>query len=158
MSLPTVTVSITGYEPTGGPLPNGLVQFELSALDVNGGLVVPEPVSVSLDVNGLGSVALAPNATGTQGTVYNVTLFDSNNQLRWSGTANVPNSNCNLHQILNLVAPATVDDATAAKLAAQAAAAQATAAAATLNAFINIDGGRADSVFGGIQSIDLGSA
>jgi hypothetical protein len=136
--MTTYTVSIVALQATGAALPNGSVTLQLTALDIVGGMVAPEPIQVQLDANGLGSVALLANSAGTQGTQYRVTFFDADRQFIWSGLATVPASNCNLHDVLNLAAPPALSDALAAQLAAQgyaaAAGASATAAAGSASA------------------------
>lgn len=131
MTISTVTVSIAVHQITGVALPAGRVSFQLSGMDVNSGIVAPAPTQVLLDDDGLGTVALWPNSLGTQGTRYGVTIHDRNGNLQFTGFATVPESNCNLHAILNLAAPASVDDAEAAALEAQASAAEAATSAAS---------------------------
>lgn len=132
MPLTTVTVTIAAHLVVGSALPNGRVRFELTAPDVDGGIVVPQAASVSLDVNGEGSIELWPNSLGTQGTQYRVTVKSRNGgDLLYSGLATVPETNCNLHEIMSLAPPAVVDDAEAAATAAQASAAAAGVSATT---------------------------
>lgn len=120
MPISTVTVVISAHLITGGPLPLGRVNFELTGIDIDSGFVAPAPTGVALDASGAGSIELWPNASGTQGTQYRVELVNAAGELQFTGLATVPATDCNLHDILSLQAPATVDDATAAKLAAQA--------------------------------------
>jgi hypothetical protein len=109
MPLTTVTVSIAAHLVVGNALPNGRVRFELTAPDVDGGIVVPQAASVSLDVNGEGSIALWPNSRGTQGTQYRVEIYDRKNRLQESALATVPQANCDLHDIIDLAAPSVVE-------------------------------------------------
>jgi hypothetical protein len=131
------TVSIVALQATGQPLPNGRVTLQLTGLDIVGGLVAPEPVTVLLDASGLGSVALLANASGTQGTQYRVTFVDADGQLQWNGLATIPaTATCNLHDVLNLTPAPPLSDALAAQIAAQgyAAAASGSASAAATSA------------------------
>lgn len=134
MALTTVTVSIDIEQCSGVPLPNAKVDFELTSIDISGAIVVPQRVSVTCNANGIGSISLWANASGSQGSQYKVTAFDQYGGFVFSALATVPASNCNLHSILNLQAPAVVDDAQRAALDAQAYAAQ---AAVDLDAHIN---------------------
>jgi hypothetical protein len=152
--MTTYTVSIVALQATGQPLPNGRVELKLNGLDVIGGMVAPEPIPAALDANGLGSVVLLSNIDGTQGRLYDVTFYDQNGGLIWSGTARIPQSNCNLHDVLNLTAPPALSDAQAAQLAAQGYAAL---AASYAGSTVNFDGGAPDSVYGSIPGIDGGT-
>lgn len=134
MALTTVTVSIDIEQCSGVPLPNAKVDFELTSIDISGAIVVPQRVSATCNANGIGSISLWANASGSQGSQYKVTAFDQYGGFVFSALATVPASNCNLHSILNLQAPAVVDDAQRAALDAQAYAAQ---AAVDLDAHIN---------------------
>jgi hypothetical protein len=130
------TVSIVALQSTGQALPNGRVTLQLTGLDIVGGLVAPEPVTVLLDASGMGSCSLIANASGTQGTQYRVTFFDADGQLQWNGLATIPaTATCNLHDVLNLTPAPALSDALAAQIAAQAAATSAgISAAAAVNA------------------------
>jgi hypothetical protein len=131
------TVSIVALQATGQPLPNGSVTLQLTAMDIVGGMVAPEPVVVSLDANGLGSCSLIANASGTQGTQYLVTFVDQYGVPQWNGKATIPaTATCNLHDVLNLTPPPALSDAQAAQVAAQgyAAAASGSASAAATSA------------------------
>lgn len=123
---------------TSGPLPHGRVTFTLTHADIYQGVVVPTFVEVRLDANGQGVAQLWPNGDGTQGTQYRAIIRAANGSVGFNGLFTMPASNCSLHDVLDLVAPPSVDDATAAKLAAQAAAAAAstsqTAAAGSASA------------------------
>lgn len=113
MSLTTVNVSIAVFAITGAALPRGRVRFELSAADVAAiGLVSPAGLTVHLDANGEGTAALWSNADGTQGTQYAVTIYSVSGALQFSGMATVPTNDCNLHEILLLGPPATLDAVT----------------------------------------------
>jgi hypothetical protein len=150
------TVSIVALQATGQPLPNGRVTLQLTGLDIVGGLVAPEPVTVLLDASGLGSVALLANASGTQGTQYRVTFVDSDGQLQWNGLATIPaTATCNLHDVLNLTAPPALSDALAAQIAAQGYAALAFSYLAASG--FEIDGGAPDSNYGGLLAVDGGN-
>jgi len=123
MALTTVTVSIDVEQCVGTPLPNARVDFELTGADFDGAIVVSQRASATCNASGIGSISLWPNARGSQGTQYKVTVFDQYGGFEFSGLATVPASNCDLHAILTTPAPATVSDAQAAANSAQASAA-----------------------------------
>lgn len=120
-----VTVSISIKQITGTALPRARVTFERTAADIDGAIIAPAATTVTCEADGTGSASLMPNATGSQGTQYRVTIVNEQGELQFSGLATVPASNCNLHSVLNLTAPASVDDAQQAARDAQAYAAQA---------------------------------
>ena len=130
MTISTVTVSIAVNAITGVALPLARVRFALTGPDIDAGIVAPDPVTVTLDAGGLGTVLLFPNASGTQGTQYRVTITDQNGEMQFNGLATIPATNCNLHDVLNLAAPPVVSDAQTAATAAQGYAAAASVAAA----------------------------
>ena len=130
MTVETVTVSIAVAKSTGEPLTGGRVEFELTATDIHTVIIVPPPEVAVLDEAGLGSIALVPNEGGTQGTRYQVRIFDAG-VLVDSCFATIPDEDCNLHDVMNLEPPASVDDAEAAALSAQSSAAAASASAAS---------------------------
>lgn len=111
MPLTTVTVSIAALQVVGSALPYGRVRFELTAADVDGGIVVPMAASVTLGADGTGTIELWPNSRGTQGTQYRVMVYSRKGVLQDSALATVPTSDCNLHDILSLDAPAVVSNA-----------------------------------------------
>lgn len=125
MPLTTVTVSISTQQVLGTALPRGRVTFRLTGPDVDGALVVPTAVSVRLDANGEGSVQLWPNSRGTNGTQYTVVVQSENGAQLQSAVATVPVTACNLHDIIGLSPPASVDTATAKAAAAAASASEA---------------------------------
>jgi hypothetical protein len=124
----TVTVSILVSQITGEALANAVVAFALSGTDIDAGIIAKREREVILDENGEGTIDLWPNADGTQGTQYKVTIHAADGEFQYRGLATIPASNCNLHDVLNLDAPASVDDAEAAALAAQGYASQAASA------------------------------
>lgn len=135
-----VAVSITAKLITGAPMALGLAHFELTTFDVDGGIIAPAGIDVALDASGMGTASLLPNVTGVNGTQYRVQLLDANGALQFSGTATVPASACNLHQIINVVAPPKVSDAQAAATAAQGSAAAAQAANVSAQAVLTDSG------------------
>src|SRR4051794_37569734 len=118
MTLTTVPVSIIANQITGAPMALGSAHFELTGPDIDGSVVVPAGADVALDVNGLGTANLWPNARGVNGTQYRVLLSDASGNLQYSGLATVPASACALHAVLQVVAPPKVSDAQAASVAA----------------------------------------
>jgi hypothetical protein len=116
-----VTVSISIKDITGTALARARVMFERTAADVDGAVIAPRATTATCDADGVGSASLLPNTTGSQGTQTRVTIVDENGDLQFSGVATIPETDCNLHAVLNLTAPAGVDDAQQAALDAQAA-------------------------------------
>jgi hypothetical protein len=115
MNLTTVNVAIAVALIVGTPVPGGSVRFALTRADVNGAIVALQPFTVSLPTDGSAtSVKLWPNVLGTQGSQYQVTVYDQAGVQLFSGTATIPSSDCNLHDVLNLLSPPTVTDAQAA--------------------------------------------
>ena len=125
MTLSYVTVSIDiGKLPVCVPAARGFVDFTLTGADVDGALIVPMRVRAPLDENALGSAQLWPPTRGRNGVQYRYEVYGyGGSPLLLSGTCTPTEVDCALHDIIDLVAPPSVDDAVAAKnLAVQAAA------------------------------------
>jgi hypothetical protein len=123
--LDKCTVTGPVLKPDGTPCYPGSVVFTLSKRDRDGDItIMPAPVDVDIDSDGNISADLWPNADGYAGTVYTAAV--------WSGKRGTPRTaypsfkvvvpdadTANLAEIMDLSPPDSVDDATAAKIAAQ---------------------------------------
>lgn len=140
-ALTTVPVQVTAKRADGTPVANAKVRFVLTRPDVDGQVVVPSLFTGTTDVDGEATVSAWPNARGVNGSQYQVEIRGDG--VNFSGLATVPDSACNLHEILQLQAPATLDDAMRAALDAQAAVAQARSVSGAL--LYTFDGATADA-------------
>lgn len=115
MTTPTVAVTIVSGAINGTPLANGSAVLQLTAQDVvigtNGTIVPATPVTVPLDVNGMATTNSFPNVLGTVGTQTKVTLFDSTGVQQATALATIPNTACNLHDVINLSPPPSLTSA-----------------------------------------------
>lgn len=135
MSLTTVQVAIATNMITGAALPLARVRIELSGIDIDGGIVTPSVVTLELNDAGTGVVALWPNARGSQGTQYRVTIYDRKNKLQFAGLATLPAADCNLHDALLLPALDPVSSGAKAVADARGYAQSAAASLAGMNAY-----------------------
>ena len=155
MTITTVPVTCSATRPDGSVIAGGLFRFLLSHADTQSGLVVPRDISVAADSTGTAIAQLWPNGLGAAGTTYRVFVSDPLGGITDLGTCTVPNAACALYQILDLGAPATIDAATLAKIAAQAAAVDAGNSASAAHA----DRVQADSdVLAASESADIAAA
>lgn len=114
MTLRTVTVSIAAGLSNGAIPADATVTFELNGADVDsstGEVVIPTKTSTTL-VAGVGSVALWPNAKGTQATQWLATIEAADYRIAKHVT--VPDRNCELSALLEFatVPPTAVSTAT----------------------------------------------
>jgi hypothetical protein len=131
MSIPTVAVTCIAYDQNGTPIAGGRVTAKLNQTEIYNGFVVPEQVSGVADANGVCVLDLWPNALGVSGSSYSVTAVNPDNGKTYlRTTAVVPNSACNLHEIIVVEPYPEIDAAEQALIAAQAALAPVTAQAA----------------------------
>ena len=161
-TITTVPVTCRALRPDGTPIAGGTIRFLLSEPDTENGVVVPREVGYTTDSTGMAVAQLWPNSKGGAGTTYRVLVNDPLGGITSLGTATVPNSACNLWQIIDLGPPTTVDAATLAKLAAQQAAAEASASATAAHADrVQADSDAtataADRVQTGLDSLQTGS-
>lgn len=123
--LVTVPVFVVAKRADGSRVANARVRFSLTVLDVDGQLVVPHLFTGTTDDQGEATVDAWPNTRGVNGSQYRVEITGEG--LYCTGLATVPESPCNLHDILALQPPPAIDDAKAAAQTAQAAASRARA-------------------------------
>lgn len=128
--LTTVPVHFIAYDQNGQPVAGAILRAKLDQTEIQGGFVVPEIVEVVADAAGEGVLDLWPNALGVAGSMYRVTATNPDTGRKFlDATASVPNSACELHQILVQEPYPAVDAAAQALIAAQGALAAVTAQA-----------------------------
>ena len=131
MSIPTVAVTCTAYDQNGNAVAGGTFRARLNSTEIYNGFVVPEQVVGVADASGVCVLQLWPNALGVAGSAYRITAVNPDTGQKYlDTTAVVPNSACNLHQIIVAAPYPTVDASQQALVAAQAALAPVTAQAA----------------------------
>ncbi len=115
-NLPLVNVTARVNDQQGRPVAGAVVKMRLCAPEKYQGLVVPREASQVTDAAGLAVLRVFPNALGYEGSEYDVHISfpGSGTGVCGSGTdrlpvlrpirahAVVPNSDCNLFDILNL--------------------------------------------------------
>ena len=130
MSIPTVAVTCTAYDQNGNAVAGGTFRARLNSTEIYNGFVVPEQVTGVADASGVCVLQLWPNALGVAGSAYRITAINPDTGQKYlDTTAVVPNSACNLHQIIVAAPYPTVDASQQALVAAQGALAAVTAQA-----------------------------
>jgi hypothetical protein len=130
MSIPTVAVTCIAYDQNGNPVIGGLFRARLDRTETYNGFVVPEQVTGTADANGVVVLQLWPNALGVAGSSYRITAINPDTRQQYlNTTAVVPNSACNLHEIIVAAPFPPVDASEQALIAAQGALALVTAQA-----------------------------
>jgi hypothetical protein len=130
MSIPTVAVTCIAYDQNGNPVIGGLFRARLDRTETYNGFVVPEQVTGTADANGVAVLQLWPNALGVAGSSYRITAINPDTRQQYlNTTAVVPNSACNLHEIIVAAPFPPVDASEQALIAAQGALALVTAQA-----------------------------
>jgi len=157
MSLPLVNVTCIAVDQNGTPVASAIVKAKLTKAEIYGGFVVPASVTTTADATGTAVLQLWPNALGANGSMYQVTVTrPGTGELILSKTVSVPNSACNLHQILTEEPYPPIDAAQQALAAAQGALAlvttQATNAAASASASAGSATAAANSATGAASS------
>lgn len=159
MSAPTVTVTATISGQDGLPVEGATVTMVMDRAEFYQGFVVKESVSATTNASGVATLAVFPNALGANGSQYKVTIITPEQTIR--STAVVPNSNCNLHDIMQVPPYPAISLSQAAMTAAQNYAAQAGASASTASGHATTAGtyaGTATSASTSAQSFSLASA
>lgn len=114
----TVPVTCTASDQNGNPVAGARVTAKLNQTEIYLGHIVPESITALADANGIAILNLWPNALGTQGSMYRVTATSPDTGRKYlDAMVSVPNSACNLHQIMT-TAPYPAIDASAQALAA----------------------------------------
>jgi hypothetical protein len=130
MSIPTVAVTCIAYDQNGNPVIGGLFRARLDRTETYNGFVVPEQVTGTADANGIAVLQLWPNALGVAGSSYRITAINPDTRQQYlNTTVVVPNSACNLHEIIVAAPFPPVDASEQALIAAQGALALVTAQA-----------------------------
>ena len=130
MSIPTVAVTCIAYDQNGNPVAGGLFRARLNRTEIYNGFVVSEQVTGTADANGVVVLQLWPNALGVAGSSYRITAINPDTRQQYlNTTAVVPNSACNLHEIIVAAPYPEIDASEQALIAAQGALALVTAQA-----------------------------
>jgi len=118
----TVPVTCTASDQNGNPVAGARLTAKLNQTEIYQGLVVPEIVSAVAGADGVAILNLWPNQLGTQGSTYRITAVNPDTGKKYlDSQVSVPNSACNLHQILLLEPYPAIDAAQHAIAAAQSA-------------------------------------
>ena len=105
INLPTVKVTARICDQSGKPVGAAEVRMRLSTVERYGGYIVPREVTAITDGNGVAVLDVFPNALGSEGSEYVVRISFPNGQMRTiHANAVVPNSACNLQDIMELPA------------------------------------------------------
>ena len=115
----TVPVTCLAYDQQGNLVVGAVYTATLNRTEIYQGLIVPESVTATADSNGIAVLNLWPNALGVNASMYTVKAInpDTNKDFLKNVTILVPNSACNLHQII-VSEPYPALDASAQALAA----------------------------------------
>jgi len=130
MSATTVPVTFIAADQNGDPVAGATITAALDVTEIDDGFIVPEKVEVV--ANELGEVVLNlwPNALGVNSSRYRIQARNPDTGRRFLDVlVSVPNSPCNLHQILVQEPFPAIDAAQQALTAAQVALAPVTAQA-----------------------------
>lgn len=123
----TVPVTLTAYDQNGAPVSGARVTARLDQTEIQNGFVVPELVEGTSDALGVCVLQLWPNALGVAGSMYRVQSWNPDTGKKYlDSMVSVPNSACNLHEILVQEPYPAIDAAQQVLMAAQAALAGAT--------------------------------
>jgi hypothetical protein len=130
MSAPTVAVTCTAFDQGGQPVAGARFRARLDQTEIYNGFIVQEVVDGLADANGVCVLQLWPNALGVAGSMYLVQAWNPDSGKKFlEATVSVPDSACNLHEILTQAPYPAIDAAQQALIAAQAALAPVTAQA-----------------------------
>lgn len=116
------TVPITCYanDQNGNLIAGAVLTAKLNQTEIYNGFVVPELVRAVADANGVAVLNLWPNALGVNGSMYRITAVNPDTGQRFLDvTVSVPNSACNLHQIITVEPYPAIDASQQALAAAQ---------------------------------------
>jgi hypothetical protein len=132
MTAPTVNVAVRLFAADGTPLVGVVVSAKLDRDEIYQAFVVPRTAYATTDNTGAVDLALFPNAPapqglGTTGSKYTFSARVPATGATWRATAQIPNQDCNLHDVADRPLQAGLTDAQAAVVAAQGYAAAASA-------------------------------
>ena len=120
MTTPTVAVTCTANDQNGNPVAGAVLTAKLNQTEIYNGLIVPEIVTGTADATGVVVLNLWPNELGVNGSMYQVRAVNPTNNKRFlDATVSVPNSNCNLHEIITTIPYPPIDASQQALAAAQ---------------------------------------
>jgi hypothetical protein len=129
MTFPTVDVTVNLALITGEPCAGVTVRAKLDKNDsYSGGIVIAEEISATTDDDGVAVLTLFPNhpttGVGTTGSTYKFTAAIAGAK-SFKATAQIPNSDCNLQDVMDLDTVPSLSAAQQAEANAQSYAAQA---------------------------------
>lgn len=103
-SIPTVAVTARVYTQDGKAVAKALVALRLTTAERYGGYIVPREIKVETDARGVAVLHIWPNELGTEGSEYRVSIRipEGNGTRTVNGHAVVPNSDCDLSDIMEL--------------------------------------------------------
>jgi hypothetical protein len=130
-----VPITCTASDQNGNPVAGARITAKLNQTEIYQGVIVPESITVIANASGIAILSLWPNALGTQGSMYRVTATNPDTGIKYLDvTVSVPNSACNLHEIIVVEPYPELSDSAAALIAVQALVAAADVDAATATA------------------------
>ena len=120
MTITTVPITCTFNDQNGNPIAGARVTAKLNKIEIYQGMLVADTATAVADVNGVAVLNVWPNALGTQGSLYAITAISPATGGKFmDAMVSVPNSACNLHQILNIAPYPAIDAAQQALAGAQ---------------------------------------
>ena len=126
----TVPVTCLLSDQNGNPVAGARLTATLNQTEIFQGFVVPENVTATTGDDGVAVLDLWPNALGVNGSTYLVTAVNPDTGRKFlDALVSVPNSACNLHQIVTAEPYPAIDASQQALAAAQGALALVTAQA-----------------------------
>ena len=112
MSVPTVVVTCNAADQGGSQVAFGVYTAKLDQTEIYDGFVVPEVITVTANVEGVALLNLWPNALGVNGSSYRITARNPDTGKKFfDASVVVPNSPCNLYQIIQNAPFPNVDSA-----------------------------------------------
>lgn len=128
--IPTVPVTCIASDQNGNLVAGAVYTAVLNQPEIYQGFVVPETVTATSNALGIAVLNLWPNALGVAGSMYTIRAVNPDKKNRFlNATVAVPNSPCNLHNIITVAPYPPVDASQQALAAAQGALALVTAQA-----------------------------
>lgn len=120
MSIITVPITCTFNDQNGNPIAGARVTAKLNKIEIYQGMLVADTATAVANSNGVAVLNVWPNALGTQGSLYAITAISPSTGGKFmDAVVSVPNSPCNLHQILNISPYPAIDAAQQALAGAQ---------------------------------------
>lgn len=120
MTITTVPITCTFNDQNGNPISGARVTAKLNKIEIYQGMLVADTATAVADANGVAVLNVWPNALGTQGSLYAIAAISPATGGKFmDAMVSVPNSACNLHQILNIAPYPAIDAAQQALAGAQ---------------------------------------